>query len=135
MKNKLIKGQVMMSTIIIISSVFAVATALGSLLMVYEIQQVKYADFSTRAIFAADSGIDSVMYCYFYSSPSTVQADKNNKDKQFCSTSNSLADGASYNAYFVYRFDNNDTLLGFTVYSTGVSNDIVRSLQFKFNFY
>jgi len=58
-------GQVMITTILALGGVLMGATAIAGLLMVYQIRQASDLANSTKAIFAADTGIDWGFYQYF----------------------------------------------------------------------
>lgn len=60
-------GQVMIISTVLIGGAMLAATAVAGLVMYYQIRQSNDAAQSTIAIFAADSGIQEGMYCYYYS--------------------------------------------------------------------
>ncbi len=57
-------GQVMITTILALGGVLMGATAIAGLLMVYQIRQASDLANSTKAIFAADTGVDWGLYQY-----------------------------------------------------------------------
>ncbi len=65
-------GQVMLLSVLILSSIIAVVTALASLLISFQLRQVTDARESAEAIFAADTGIECVLWKQFGSSNSVT---------------------------------------------------------------
>ncbi len=81
-ENKGHKGQVMLLTVLVIGGLLLGASSIAGLLMVYQIRQSSDVVNSTKAIFAADTGIEWELYRMFkdanYSKPSmTNNADFN----------------------------------------------------------
>ncbi|MCL5006621.1 MAG: hypothetical protein M1153_00525 [Patescibacteria group bacterium] len=58
-------GQTMLLTILVIASVLLMVAAISGLIMSYAIRQVTDAQSSVQAIFAADTGIECVLYYHF----------------------------------------------------------------------
>jgi hypothetical protein len=56
------EGQVMLLTVLILSTLFLSATAIAGLLMVFQLSQVTKVVESTSAIFAADAGIERGLF-------------------------------------------------------------------------
>ena len=56
------KGQVMLSTVLVIGGLLLGASSIAGLLMVYQLRQTSNAINSTKAIFAADTGIEWELY-------------------------------------------------------------------------
>ena len=74
------KGQVMLLTVLVIGGLLLGASAIAGLMMVYQIRQSSDVVNSTKAIFAADSGVEWELYRMFkdsdYSKPTmTNQTD------------------------------------------------------------
>ncbi|MFA5083937.1 MAG: hypothetical protein WC475_00925 [Candidatus Paceibacterota bacterium] len=74
------KGQVMLMTVLVIGGLLLGASSIAGLLMVYQIRQSSDVVNSTKAIFAADTGIEWELYRLFanpgYAKPiMTNQAD------------------------------------------------------------
>lgn len=65
------KGQVMLITVLVMSSVFLSATAIAGILMVYQLGQVAKVIDSAKAIFAADAGIERGLFAVFRCNPTT----------------------------------------------------------------
>ncbi|MEX1014372.1 MAG: hypothetical protein WDZ80_04395 [Candidatus Paceibacterota bacterium] len=65
MNNKNNKGQVMLISILILGGIMIASTAIGSALLIFQIKQVNNAGDSAIALFAADSGIEAVTWCFF----------------------------------------------------------------------
>jgi len=62
MKQEKQKGQTMLVTVMILSSAILGATVLASLLVLFQLRQASDAKLSTQAIFAADSGIECILF-------------------------------------------------------------------------
>lgn len=62
----------MLLTVVIIGSIFLGASAIGGILMLYQIRQANDMAVSTQAIFAADAGIEWETFCYFKGSSSGI---------------------------------------------------------------
>ena len=56
------KGQAMLLTVMLLSSAILGATSLAALLVLFQLRQATDAKASTQAIFAADSGIECVLF-------------------------------------------------------------------------
>ncbi|MFA5386362.1 MAG: hypothetical protein WC297_01730 [Candidatus Paceibacterota bacterium] len=56
-------GQVMLITVLALGGMLLGATAIGGLLMTYQIRQSSDIANSTKAIMAADAGIERALYC------------------------------------------------------------------------
>ena len=74
------KGQVMLLTVLVIGGLLLGASAIAGLMMVYQLRQASDVVNSTKAIFAADTGIEWELYRMFknsnYAKPAmTNQAD------------------------------------------------------------
>lgn len=86
-KLKIMRGQAMLLTVMLLSMSMLGATALVGLLMTYQIRASIDMVSSTQAIFAADAGIECALY-------------QNNKDEnQFCGEEGNpvtLSNGATY---------------------------------------
>lgn len=61
----LIKGQVMLLTVVLLSGTVLGTTAIAGLLMTYELRQATLATDSAKAIFAADTGLEWQLYRAF----------------------------------------------------------------------
>ncbi len=58
-------GQTLLLTVLIIAGVIMMVASISGLIMSYAIRQVTNAQASTQAIFAADAGIECVLYYHF----------------------------------------------------------------------
>lgn len=56
------RGQTMILTVLLLSSAILSATAISALLVLFQLRQVSDIKASTQAIFAADAGIECVLY-------------------------------------------------------------------------
>ena len=59
------RGQVMLITVLVLSGTILGATAIAGLLMIYQVRQSTDIMNSTKAIYAADSGIEWRLYKFF----------------------------------------------------------------------
>lgn len=66
------KGQVMLLTVVVIGGLLLSASAIAGLLMLYQIRQSTDIINSTKAIFAADTGIEWELYKCFKCNPSVI---------------------------------------------------------------
>lgn len=57
-------GQAMLVTMLFMSGLILVGTAVAGLLVSYQIRQAADTQASTQALFAADAGIENAFYCY-----------------------------------------------------------------------
>ena len=55
-------GQTMLLTVMLITSVILSSTAISALLVLFQLRQVSDVKASTQAIFAADSGLECILY-------------------------------------------------------------------------
>jgi len=74
------KGQVMLMTVLVIGGLLLGASAIAGLLMVYQIRQSSDVTNSTKAIFAADTGIEWELYRMFKNSNYAKPAMTNQTD-------------------------------------------------------
>lgn len=70
--NRKREGQVMLLSIVLLGGVILSATAIGGLLMVFQIRQGNDAVNSAKALFAADTGLEWETYNRFTSVPGSV---------------------------------------------------------------
>lgn len=87
-KHKKQSGQTMLVTVMILSSAILGATVLASLLVLFQLRQASDAKSSTQAIFAADSGIECIIF--------ERVGETFNYDNCGASTQINLDNGASY---------------------------------------
>jgi len=104
-------GQVMLLTAILISGIVLSATSLAGLLTIYQLRQVTDVTSSTKAIFAADSGIEWELY-------------KNFKDSSAAAPE--LQNGATFKTFI-------DPSVPDTVTSVGTYSRSSRAFQLNFN--
>lgn len=62
MKRNKQSGQTMILTVMLLTSAILSATAISALLVLFQLRQASDIKASTQAIFAADSGIECVLY-------------------------------------------------------------------------
>ncbi len=62
-KNKKTSGQIMLLSVMLVSAAMIGATAIGGFVVIQQFKQVHSAYDSTQALFAADAGIESAMFC------------------------------------------------------------------------
>ncbi len=94
-KKKNNKGQVMILTTIVTGGVVLTASVIAGMLMFYQLREVNDAVESGMAVFAADSGIENSLYCYF-----KEQGYEGIDYVSKCSVSGGLPNGASYETEF-----------------------------------
>lgn len=58
-------GQALLLTVLIVAGVILMVASISGLIMSYAIRQVTNAQSSTQAIFAADAGIECILYYHF----------------------------------------------------------------------
>lgn len=68
MKNR--QGQVMLVTVLVLGATLFGAITIGGLVLVYQLRQTSDLEDSTRAVFAADAGIEWGLYQKFQSASS-----------------------------------------------------------------
>jgi hypothetical protein len=119
------RGQVMLLTVLILSGLLLSASTIGGLLMLYQIRQSADIANSTKAIYAADSGIEKRIY-EFLSEGSKVNT---------CSDVRSyvLANGTTVKASCVAEVkpatETEEGLEKITIKSTGESRKNFRALE------
>lgn len=102
------RGQVMLSTVLILSGTILGATAIAGLLMLYQVRQSTNIGDSAKAIFAADAGLEYEFYRKY-------------KDAGYIAPT--LTNGASFAT----------TLIGTTtVQSVGSAGEVVRAFEATF---
>ena len=69
------KGQVMLITVLTLGGLLLAVTTIGGLLMTYQIRQSSDITNSTKAIIAADAGIEWALYCLNISNPESQRCD------------------------------------------------------------
>ncbi len=89
--NKKKSGQMMILTAIILGGVALSASVIAGMLMFYQLREVNDTVKSGMALFAADTGVESTLYCYF-KEPGTENLDYSQK----CKLSGSLSNGTTY---------------------------------------
>ncbi len=112
-------GQVMLLTAVLISGIVLSATSLAGLLTVYQLRQVTDVTNSTKAIFAADSGIEWELYKNFKDSKASAPACSGGNPGQLCN-------GATFQTY---PDPNNPSI----VTSVGTSGRSSRAFQINFS--
>ena len=86
------KGQIMLISIMILGGVMIGATAIGGFLLRSQIAQVNNAAESTKALFAADAGVEAVAWCFFEKAEETPACDAPSKvADSFCPKDNKPA--------------------------------------------
>ena len=65
------QGQVMLLTVLVLSSVFLSATAVAGILVINQLGQVAKVIDSARAVFAADTGIERGLFAVFRCNPTS----------------------------------------------------------------
>jgi len=114
LKNK--KGQVMLITVMTLSGTILGATTIAGLLMLYQIRQSTDIINSSKAIYAADAGIEYELYRFF-------------KDDTY-ETEGILDNGATFETSVTETLgDDGVTIESVIIKSTGKSNKIARAFE------
>ncbi len=109
-------GQVMLVTVMALSGTILGATTIAGLLMLHQIRQSTDTVNSSKAIYAADSGIEYELYRFF-------------KDDSY-EDINPLSNGATFETRVVEKLaDDGVTVESITIKSTGKSNKIARAFE------
>lgn len=109
----------MLLTAVLISGIVLSATSLAGLLTVYQLRQVTDVNNSTKAIFAADTGIEWELYKNFKDSKASAPACSGSAPGQLCN-------GATFQTF---PDPNNPSV----VTSVGSSGRSSRALQINFS--
>ena len=117
-------GQVMLITSIVLSSTLLGATAIAGLLMLYQLRQGSDITNSTKAIFAADAGLEWRLYRFF-----KVDRSCDCSDPDQCPPPEFL-NGATLQTSCVSSAG--DTSQTVTIRSTGFANKNARAFEFNF---
>ncbi len=143
-------GQVVMISTVLIGGAMLAATAIAGFVLFYEIRQLNDSVQSATAIYAADSGIEDALYCYYFQI-----TDETQQPETYCAHSGTVqyinATGAwvpgnaSYSTTLTCYSDEARTqpvacnskdpitgqssVIGFTVNSTGHTAHISRNLE------
>ena len=117
------EGQVMFLTVVVLGAIIASVTTIAGLLMSYQIK--RSADIaSQKAIFAADAGVECMMYQLF-----SVGVAGGQEAKGACGGDGALSNGA----YFEILVEpNKEKTFPNSFISTGYYGSSVRSMQIKF---
>lgn len=59
------KGQIMILSVLLLSAAILGATTVASMIVLFQLKRTSGAEHSARAIFAADAGVEEVLYRYF----------------------------------------------------------------------
>ncbi len=114
------RGQAMILTVLALGGAILGATTIAGLLMVYQIRQASDLNDSTKAIFAADSGIEWGIYQYLYPGKGSAP--------QFSNGASSTVACFDANMASVACSDAGTKLIR----STGESNRISRAFELSF---
>ncbi len=92
------RGQVMLLTVLVIGGLLLGASSIAGLLMVYQIRQSSDVINSTKAIFAADTGLEWELYRMFKnpSYPKPIMANQADFSTTVYGTSTIRSIGSSY---------------------------------------
>ncbi len=112
----------MLLTVLVLSSVIAIVTTLATLLISFQLRQVTDAQASGQAIFAADTGIECIIFKKFGTPGATTTCPEENREF-------TLPGGAKFTFALVRRDGNNETWL-----SVGKDKNgrVARALQIRF---
>ena len=115
------KGQVMLITVLTLGGLLLAVTTIGGLLMTYQIRQSSDITNSTKAIIAADAGIEWELYKIKQANSTYPQIQFTNNAS--VATTCKLADGTDC------KYDGNDLDAGVTIKSIGNSSRIYRAFE------
>lgn len=114
------KGQVMLITILALSGILLGATTIAGLLMAYQIRQAADITNSTKAIMAADAGIEWELY----------KISQKQKDYQLNFSNGAKVETSCKRADNLdCKYDGSDLESGLTIKSTGNSLRIYRAFE------
>ena len=101
-------GQVMILTVLALGGVLLTATAIGGLLTVLQIRQAADFSNSTKAIFAADTGLEWGLYQFFQPASTAPQPSLTNGAtftvECFDDLNNQLPDCTDFNTKYIRSF-------------------------------
>ncbi|OGZ02995.1 MAG: hypothetical protein A2430_00205 [Candidatus Liptonbacteria bacterium RIFOXYC1_FULL_36_8] len=118
------EGQVMFLTVVVLGAIIASVTTIAGLLMSYQIKRSADIASSQKAIFAADAGVECMMYQLF-----SVGVAGGQEAKGACGGDGALSNGA----YFEILVEpNKEKTFPNSFISTGYYGSSVRSMQIKF---
>lgn len=131
-------GQAMLVTMLFMSGLILVGTAVAGLLVSYQIRQAADTQASTQAIFAADTGIENAFYCYRHEFHSGSGADLNAERGVGCKETGKLfgafggREGVEYTTRLRWKGDDLSNPDGFIVVSEGRAGKTRRVLESVF---
>ena len=127
-------GQAMILTTVMLGGLMLSVTAIAGLLMFYQLRQANDAAASGIAVFAADTGLEAGLNCYYQTLQLSTSPDFN--INKYCPISGSLpASGATFSSSLKFTPDpNNQTKIGgFELDSFGFAGQTERATQNTFS--
>ncbi len=124
----------MILTTIMLGGLMLSVTAIAGLLMFYQLRQANDAVASGIAVFAADTGLETGLNCYYNGVVVASGAPLPNTD--YCPNSGSLsASGATYSSSLRFTFNPTDPtkVTGFILNSFGFAGQTERATQNTFS--
>jgi len=121
----------MIIVMLFISGLILSGTAVAGLLMVYQIQGATNLEGSGRAIFAADAGIESALYCFYQVSLGVESRIQTFKDNPECTEGN-VGSGTAYIVAVQFEPEgvtDPQDITGYRFQSTGASGRTERALE------
>ncbi len=85
-------GQVMILTVLMLGATMIGATTIAGLLMLYQVRQASDIINSTKAVYAADAGVDAALYQYFKQAQGTEPTFTNGAALQYLGCVDTLQD-------------------------------------------
>jgi len=119
---KLRSGQVMFLTVVVLGAVITSVTLIAGLLMSFQIRRSADVAASARAIFAADAGVECMLYHIFNKGEMGAAAETN------CNT-NEVKEKFTNNASFNISIVEGGQIGVSSFRSTGSFNDAVRTVE------
>lgn len=122
------QGQVMLITVLALSGTIVATTAVAGLLMLYQIRQSTDVINSTKAIFAADAGIEWQLYKYVGDKSCKTCAES----KYACPPPSPFSNGATFEIICALKTDPVTNAQKVTIKSKGTSAKTSRAFEISF---
>ncbi len=113
-KNGRRSGQALLVSVIMMGGALLGAAAIAGLLMLYQIRQSNNVEDSTKALFAADAGVEWQTYCTFVTG------------SDLCPSAPTFTNGAGFTT------EVNSTSSAIYISAEGTAGDSIRSLESTF---
>ncbi len=121
------KGQVMLITVLVLSGTILGATAIAGLIMLYQIRQSTDIVNSTKAIYAADSGIEWRLYKFFKAPAPDTQKCKTCAESNFACPQTQFQNNSSFETACTAQLSGGN--LTVDIKSKGLSGNNARAFE------